>query len=263
VFDILTIAFDNGIPDWQMPLKTLPENVIVFMVEGHVDYWLDDNHVRLQKGDLLYIPKGTRRKSQNVMGQVHKKYTVLFHAISPNLQQLSIIKQKQYIHFRTKKFAYLQQKMQTLHQEYFNRNHYYALMCQGELLHVMAYISRELDTKYISPRKIQLANQIEGFIQTYYNKNMSTKNAADHIHRSTSYTIRLFKEVKGMTPMNYLHHIRIVHAKDLLFNTSWSMQQIANDLGFCDQAHFNRIYKKVTGEPPSVLRRNNFLDRND
>ncbi|PAV31208.1 hypothetical protein CIL05_00685 [Virgibacillus profundi] len=256
MFDIFSISFDNEIPDWKMPLKRLPENIIVLMIEGEVDYWLDDIHLRLQKGDVLYIPKGTLRESRNAMGQKHKKYTILFHEISPELQQLSIIKRHQFTHFRTKKFAYLEQKMSILYQEYLNRNHYYELMCQGELLHLMAYISREMDTKYISPQKIQFANLIEGYIQSYYNENISTKDTANHINRSTSYAIRLFKEVKGMTPMNYLHYIRIVHARELLLNTTRNMQQIANDLGFCDQAHFNRVYKKLIGEPPSAIRRN-------
>ena len=256
MFDILSISFDNRIPDFKMPLKRLPENIIVFMIEGKIDYWLDDTHLRLQKGDVLYIPKGTRRESRNAMGQTHKKYTILFHEIAPELEQLSIIQQQQFTYFRTKKFAYLQQKMSILYAEYLNRNPYYELICQGELLHLMSHISREMDTSYISPQKIQLANLIEGFIQAYYNKNISTKDAANHINRSTSYTIRLFKEVKGMTPMSYLHYIRIVHAKHLLLNTTRSVQQIASDLGFCDQAHFNRIYKKLIGEPPSVIRQN-------
>lgn len=256
MLNILTVSFDDQVKDWKKPLITLPENVIVFMLEGNADYWLNGNHLRLQKGDVLFIPEGTHRKSQNIDSQLHKKYTILFNVDTAKLNKLTIFKSNQYNQYKTKRFEYLKQKISLLHHEFFHRNKYYDIVCEGALLNILASISRELDTQYISPQKIQLANKVEKYIQENYDKNISTSDTAQHINCTTSYTIRLFKEVKGHTPMNYIHHVRIAYGNDLLLNTPLSIQEIANQLGFSDPSHFNRVYKKIMGEPPSVIRRN-------
>ncbi|WP_143810228.1 AraC family transcriptional regulator [Paenibacillus sp. MY03] len=39
----------------------------------------------------------------------------------------------------------------------------------------------------------------------------------------------------------------------MLFHQHVSIGQAAEYVGFCDQAYFNRVFKKIYGFPPSVL----------
>jgi AraC-like DNA-binding protein len=65
---------------------------------------------------------------------------------------------------------------------------------------------------------------------------------------------RAFRRMEGVSPRAYLQERKIDRAKQLL-ETGRSLTEIALRLGFCDQSHFTRIFKQLTGETPAAYRR--------
>ena len=69
----------------------------------------------------------------------------------------------------------------------------------------------------------------------------------DHIRRK-------FLSIVGMTPSEYLTHLRIEHAKKLLAErcaSGLSVATIGEMCGYYDARYFARIFKKATGEMPT------------
>lgn len=54
----------------------------------------------------------------------------------------------------------------------------------------------------------------------------------------------------GTTPHRYLLQQRIEAAKQLLRRTGGSISEIGLDLGFADQCHFTRTFRRLTGTTP-------------
>lgn len=67
---------------------------------------------------------------------------------------------------------------------------------------------------------------------------------------SEVYFSSLFKKVSGMSPMNYLIHIRIEKACELICSTNWRMVKIAKHVGYADYQYFTKVFKKETGKTP-------------
>lgn len=65
----------------------------------------------------------------------------------------------------------------------------------------------------------------------------------------------LFRRHTGMLPKDYLDQCKITRARELLLTEEHSIAAIAAELGFHDQFHFSRVFKKKTGMPPSEFRR--------
>jgi transcriptional regulator GlxA family with amidase domain len=61
---------------------------------------------------------------------------------------------------------------------------------------------------------------------------------------------RLFRVSTGSSPMAYLMRLRIGRAKLLLLRGDRSVCDIAAALGFCDQSHFSRTFRRITGQTP-------------
>ena len=78
---------------------------------------------------------------------------------------------------------------------------------------------------------------------------------AEHVNKSKSQLIKLFKERVGETPYEYFLAMKIRRAQMLLHGSSYSVQQIAEDLGFHDAFHFSRTFKARTGDSPSNYRK--------
>jgi len=62
-----------------------------------------------------------------------------------------------------------------------------------------------------------------------------------------------FKSRFGVSPHQYRQRYLMQKACTLLLNRRLSVKETAAALGFCDEFHFSRLFKKVTGRPPSAL----------
>lgn len=65
---------------------------------------------------------------------------------------------------------------------------------------------------------------------------------------------RVFKNAAGMTLREYLAHLRLTHAGRLLRETDHSIGEIAASLGFSDQSHFDRRFRRHFGRTPREFR---------
>ena len=64
----------------------------------------------------------------------------------------------------------------------------------------------------------------------------------------------LFKSVLGMTPMNYVHMLRLKEAQRLLLNSTFSIKEIACAIGHDDPFHFSRVFKQHYNLSPQMFR---------
>lgn len=66
---------------------------------------------------------------------------------------------------------------------------------------------------------------------------------------------RSFKRATGLTPMCWLRKERMHQAKRRLTETLDSIKEIAEQVGYCDQFHFSRDFRRSAGVSPSQFRR--------
>jgi AraC-like DNA-binding protein len=66
---------------------------------------------------------------------------------------------------------------------------------------------------------------------------------------------RAFQQSVGMPPHRYLLRRRVEHVEQMLRETQLPLSQIALTVGFSDQSHLARHFRRFTGVPPSLARR--------
>jgi AraC-like DNA-binding protein len=64
----------------------------------------------------------------------------------------------------------------------------------------------------------------------------------------------ILKQKFQMTIPQYINHIKINAAKELLKNTDKSIKEIFLSVGFDDTSHFNHKFKDIVGLSPSEFR---------
>jgi AraC family transcriptional regulator len=96
--------------------------------------------------------------------------------------------------------------------------------------------------------------QVTEYIHQHSAQNPSLMIMAEMVHISPFYFSRLFKQSTGLTPHQYLLKCRTKEAKRLLKTTNLLIADIAVQVGFVDQSHLNRHFKRHFGVSPSQLR---------
>ena len=93
----------------------------------------------------------------------------------------------------------------------------------------------------------------------YLNDNFKEKISLDIISRdvgiSKYYLHRVFREINGNTPLEYLKNIRLEKAKNKLQYSKDSIFEIAFKCGFDNTAYFSNVFKKHVGLSPTQFRR--------
>lgn len=97
----------------------------------------------------------------------------------------------------------------------------------------------------IHPR-LQLAAD---YINDHYADDISLQAICSAAALSASYLIRAFRQRYHMTPHEYLLNRRIQRGKSLL-RSGQPIAQVAQALGFADQAHFQRTFKRLVAATP-------------
>lgn len=92
----------------------------------------------------------------------------------------------------------------------------------------------------------------------YIKQNVGKKLTVDAIAASAGlskyYFLRRFKEITGLTVVDYVNTLRCELAKDLLRSGQYSVKQVAVLCGFENFSYFTNVFKKYTGLLPSSLK---------
>jgi AraC-like DNA-binding protein/mannose-6-phosphate isomerase-like protein (cupin superfamily) len=93
------------------------------------------------------------------------------------------------------------------------------------------------------------------YIHENYRDNFGIETLAQTISVSSSYLFRIFKRKMRVTPMHYRNLVRIDKARLLLLDRRFTVEEIAEHVGFDGARYFSRVFKKESGLSPSEFRK--------
>jgi two-component system response regulator YesN len=79
---------------------------------------------------------------------------------------------------------------------------------------------------------------------------ISIEEAASELRLSSGHLSRLFKRETGYTFVDYLTHIRVKRAIELLQKPASKIYEVADLVGYSDARYFAQVFKKITGMTP-------------
>lgn len=94
--------------------------------------------------------------------------------------------------------------------------------------------------------------QAKLFIDTNFSADIDLSNISDEAFFSKFHFIRLFKDIYGKTPHQYLTSVRVDHAKKLLIK-GLTVSEVCTAVGFESLSSFSTLFKNIVGESPTVF----------
>lgn len=136
-----------------------------------------------------------------------------------------------------------------------------------ELLGVLSRVQAELEARKhesAPPEAASAPDQLNSgkntvqwlkeLADTSYSQDLSLSGLADAAGFNISYMSRLFKAEIGVSFIQYLTEVRMRAAARLLRGSALQIAQIAKEVGYWDEKHFSKTFKREVGLSPAEYR---------
>lgn len=97
-------------------------------------------------------------------------------------------------------------------------------------------------------------------IENRYHEHLTVDSPAAYCNINRSYLCRLFKGAYGIGPKEYLLNFRMNIAVSLLKNSATAIKVVGISVGYENQLHFSKAFRKLYGVSPAKWRQNTFLN---
>lgn len=99
-----------------------------------------------------------------------------------------------------------------------------------------------------------LVRGVVAYINTHYADQVRVADIAGVHKCNADYLSRSFKRTVGFGLVEYLHRVRIDHARRLLLTERFTIGEVGHLVGFQDQSHFGKVFRRLVGLTPQAFR---------
>lgn len=247
----LTLAHMFHAPKgWAIHNREMTQFVLQYVVDGFAHYPVGNNHYETRRGDLLFHRPHEQHSILTVDDSPYVCISLVFHFGSSAFPYDELFKDRHLLG----NFADhpVEAMLSQLVSYYRQPGLIHQVYCQSLLMRILAEAAQWGDTNVLKTKTDALNMPklvlIKNYMTDHYNRDIQIKELEQVSGLSKNYILVLFRKHVGMSPMQYLTRIRINKAKELAIQSSLSISEIADRVGYSDVHTFGRMFKKKTGQ---------------
>lgn len=260
----------SDVPSGRLHFHNYPEIGICHTDSGILE--VNDTPYRFKAGDVTFLPKNVPHTTYSDKGTASRWSYIYFDLqamfeglLPPSLSVYEFSGQYEenfFPIFEADKYPHIYYQAQGVVSELENKKPGYQIAAKCLITSLCISIWRAMN-------EIRLANRIPtgtapdnylviapvlNYIDQNYADDLQTEDLADLIHLSPTHFRRIFLQIMGTSPLEYLNQIRIFKACDLMRSTEDSILSISENVGFKSIATFNRRFSTLMQMSPRTYK---------
>jgi len=246
---------------------------LYYLVSGEQYFFVKDKTYYIKSGDLVFVEAGALHKIMPTKIHTHESIKINFSrkffnhfikeilAINSNVP-LPFDNYPNVIRFSDDNQKTIEDIFHKVMAECSCKKRGHALYIKILMIELFIFLIRTLEESphlylvHPSPLHNKISDIIR-YINNNYDHNLSLISLSEKFNISPYYLSRVFKEITGFSYTEYISILRIKKAKELLMKTQLNVTEIAKMIGYNNINQFGRIFKNMTGIPPTAFRKAN------
>ena len=228
------------------PKRCVTKFEIEFYLEDGFSTFADDKEYKIQKGHIQIAKPGQVRYSQLPFKTMYLKFSA-DGELARKLYAASG-------YFCSSHPKLIAQKLDEI--ILLNENKDNELLLYSRLLSFLNLVLKDSDIPVSQQgSNYQIISKAKRYIESHYSEPIRLDDIAASVNLSPIYFHNVFTTTLGISPHNYLINVRISEAKRQLWDSTVSLDLVAENCGFGCQQYFSKIFKKETGTSPGKYRK--------
>jgi AraC-like DNA-binding protein len=126
----------------------------------------------------------------------------------------------------------------------------------AHFMRIIAFVARAYSKLPVEEqRPVNQLSKVLGFMEQHYAEPLNVADLARVAHLSETSLFRLFRQVLDRSPIDYLLHLRVQKAAQMLRRESLRIKEASEAVGFNDSNYFTRQFTKIMGVSPREYQR--------
>lgn len=267
--------FHNYVHNQIIHLHWHPEMEIVFIVNGHARFFLGNQSFIAVPGDIVFVNKEQLHTAFSIDNTLVEYYAIVFDdagvlgaGISSDLIAHGL--SSSHISFpgtvKTDDAAYseIHASVKRIIEEWEQKKLGYDSAIRYTLSMLFLSVVRTYSSAQFEDHSTPLphADRFKAlfeFVESHFREPITVQQACKIMNVSSYHFCRLFKRTTGRTFIEFVNLYRVNEAERLLRETSLSITEISDLVGFCNVGYLNRVFKAIKRVSPSQCRKGNHL----
>lgn len=277
-------------PDYRFPMKiNAPSKVkknnllfhnhwhrhleLLYFCSGKALIYVNSQSYLIKSGDLIVV-NSNELHSGKCLSDDLIYYTIIFDPSLLQSQSVDLCEQKYMVPILQNRILFnnkitndskINGCIENILTEYESREMGYELQIKADLYHFIVLLLRHYTQAYLSESdyakrelNFERINPILNYIENNYTSKIAVDDLAKKANLSKYYFCRVFKEITGRSPNEYINYMKINRAEQLLKYHHFNVTEAALEVGFTDLNYFSRTFKKYKNISPSlIIKKNN------
>ena len=237
-------------PVWRVNSNTRGDYVLAYAQSGNAFYNIDGEDFHIKKGNVLLIKDGQLYKAKTDAENPWVFFGLGFSIESGNAQTVKLISELPNV-FRSSDSSQMAANFAELYRVWSAKSTGYLIKCRSLILDIIyMLLSDEFRRSKVSAHYGRIESIVD-MLRENCDKTYSLDELCKISELSSSHFRMLFKEMTGLSAIQFQNRLKIDRAKDLILSGNCNVTEAACAVGFSNVYYFSRMFRKLTGKNPS------------
>lgn len=251
-------SFQMGQPHYH------PYYELYYLISGRCRIFVNHTIHYLSSGDMMILPPYRLHKTIYDAGQVSERFTVNFipeyiryFSTECSPEGFSAVFTRTKLSLPPENQEYVKELFSRMLKETVVSDCYSGIRIKSLLFSLLAFLGRCRDLEQpaqMLEKGDAIIQEAARYIHTHHREALTLNEVAKTVHMSPAGFSRKFHETSGLGFKEYLTHIRLEDAQELLLTTNLSITEIALTCGFSNGNYFGDVFKRIKGMSPREYR---------
>lgn len=251
---LLYISSTSYGKDWSSMLHSHSFPELFYIIEGEGYFCTESESFPIRKDSLIIINPNVRHTEKPSISRTLTYITLGIQFLKFDFRNPDL---NFYIYDFSSHKNEILPLLRTMLSEAKQKKASYDKICQNYLSILLLKIARITEEEFVItvPQDFPAGCElVRNYIDQNFREPLTIDTLANLSHLNKFYLIHIFSKTYGISPINYLLEKRILHSKELLKTSDFSITHIAHATGFSSANYFSQSFKKYTGITPKAYR---------